>query len=260
MSNIAEKMKDYPWLCSGSNELDFCDNEGSTFVKDSESDLDDEATDEAYGTYGLKFTYYKVSEDLVRDKLFGGDEVQMIERAFYFKGYTDSIPPNVRTYHLEGIMGEDLLTVYVGSGSFRYFSTYGGSDRNTPEVYDKFEPRIGDIVYLEPNDTFYAIRDVKYFNEAFGLRSHTYTLTLKVYEDYKYTIDKDNPTLSDSSDPIYKVAPHELPEQNPIKDPLALNDKYEVEELRKSENVNTMDVLYDTEENEEKSIDPFNGW
>lgn len=247
----------FPWLCSPTASLQ---REGSPeIVCDDDKTNADSYTTEAYGTYGLKFVYYKVSQNLNRDRVFGEDQLQVIERAFNFMGYTESIPPNVRTYHLEGIYGEDLLQVKVGVPAFKYWSTYGGEDRNTPEIYDDFIPRIGDIVYLEPNDTFYEIRDVKFYNEAFGLASHTYDITLKVYKDTKMTIDNKNPTLSDRNDPIYKVASWDFPETTEIDDPLKHNEILEDETLEKSKNVNRMDVLYKKDEGTIR-IDPFDGW
>lgn len=266
----------YPWLCSTTayNTSYTCYNEETgNIVTEGEGNNAEVFTTEAYGTYGLKFTYYKILDDIRRDKLFGEDTLRMIERAFYVIGYTDKIPPNVRTYQLQGIWGEDVMSVTIGISAFKYWSTYGEEDRNTPNVYDFFEPRIGDLMYLEPNDTFYEIRDVKYYNEAFGLAKHTYTLTLKVYKDFKATIDKIDPTLRNQSDPIWKVAPHEMSEAQPTKDILKLNDVLSDKKLKKSKNANRMNVMYKSEkktkvidseetnnENVKKCIDPFDGW
>jgi hypothetical protein len=231
--------EEYPWLCSPIKDAFECPpTKADNIVSDSEADNAQSYTTEAYGTYGLKFTYYKVSLDTNRDKLYGEDPLQKIERAFYFNGYTESIPPNVLTYQLQGIWGEDLVTVQVGRAAFQFWSTYGGADRNTPHTYESFEPRIGDVVYLEPNKTFYEIMDVKYYQNAFGLKSQTYTLSLKVYKDCKYSIMTDNETLA-YPDPIYDVAPSGLPAQYNTKDPLMLNP--ELKNLKESRNVNMMD-------------------
>lgn len=249
----------FPWLCSTVSQYKSgC--EGKNNVSENEAANAEEVTTDAYGTYGLKFVYYKVSQNLERDKLFGEDQLQIIERAFNIIGYCDTIPPNVRTYQLQGIWGEDLLKVYVGRSAFRYWSTYGGTDRNTPKQYEDIMPRIGDIVYLEPNDTFYEIREVQHFTEAFGLTPHTYTLTLKVYKDIKMTIDTANPTLSDRSDPIYKYAPDELLSQYEINDPLKVNDILSTEGLKNSKNSNHMNILFNDEKESNLKVDPFDGW
>jgi hypothetical protein len=228
-----------------------CYSSAGNIVTDEEGKQAEAYTTEAYGTFGLQSVYYKVSENLVRDKIYGEDQLQVIERAFNFMMYTEQLPPNVRTYQLQGIWGEDILTVFVGRTAFKYWSTYGGSDRNTPQVYDDFEPRIGDVVYLPQNDTFYEIRDVKYYQEAFGLQSHTYTLTLKVYKDSKLTILNNSPTIP-LEDPIWSVATQDFPEQYNINDPLKTNDYLKYEELKKSQNANHMDVLYNPNKDYEK--------
>ncbi len=156
------------------------------------------------------------------------------------------MPSNIRTYKLEGIWGEDLVEMYVANPSFRYFSTYGGQDRNTPEVYEQIIPRVGDIIYISANKTFYEIRDVKYYTESFGLTPHTYTLTLKVYKDTKYTISADNPTLAPISgvyDPIYNVASSALSAQDQYHDILSVNDK--LNNLKEQKTVDFFNYTYD---------------
>lgn len=250
----------YPWLCPTTAEYDVgCSNSATgNIVTETESDNVEAMSTDAYGTYGLKLVYYKVSHNLEVDPVYGEDQLQVVDRSFYFIGYTESIPPNVRTYQLQGIMGEDLLQVYVGKTAFKYWSTYGGKDKNSPKVFDDIEPRIGDVVYLPVNDTFYEIRDVKYYNSAFGLASHVYTLTLKVYKDCKFTIDSSNETLSDSNDPIYTVATSSFSSSAQIEDPLKVNDI--VKNISKENNFYHPDSLWDNDEDGEKRIDPFDGW
>ena len=252
--------KKYPWLCPTTGYYEpACSNSATgNRVSEGESDNAEAVTTDAYGTYGLKLVYYKVSLNTQVDPLYGEDPLQVIERAFYFNGYTDKIPPNVRTYQLQGIYGEDLVQVYVGKTAFKYWSTYGGSDRNTPKVYDDFEPRIGDVVYFPANDTFYEIRDVKYFTEAFGLASHTYTLTLKVYKDCKYTIKTVDPTLADSSDPIWQVATSGFAASAQTEDVLKLNNV--VKNLKEEEDFYNPDMMWEDKNKGEARIDPFDGW
>lgn len=246
----------YPWLCSTlSGYHDDCSSDYTNLVTEQEAAEQDIATDDSYGKYGLKLQYYAVSHDLERDKMFGEDQLRDILRSWYFVGYCNSIPPNVRSYQLQGIWGEDTLTLYVGKGAFNYWSKYGGPDKNTPDVYDTWVPKIDDIVYMSYNNMFYQVRDVKYWDEPFGLKSHTYTLTLKVYKDDKYTI-ADNPTIP-KDDPIWNVAPSAEPAQYEFNDPLKLNDI-----VSAHPNVNTFDVEYKPfEKIEDKTtIDPFTGW
>lgn len=243
MTNV--NISAYPWLCSTMPKKNTwtCYNDNGNVVSVNEGYNAEAFSTEAYGTFGLNVVYYKISENLRRDKIFGEDPLRKIERAFNIVMYTEQLPPNVRTYQLQGIWGEDVITCYVGITAFKYWSTYGGKTRNTPKVYDDFQPRIGDLIYLAQNDTLYEIRDVKYYTEAFGLQSHTYTLTLKVYKGSKLTIDTMNETLP-SSDIIYNYATSALSAQYQMKDVLSNNDILDYNDLRKSKNINHMDVLY----------------
>lgn len=255
MISKVTNITNYPWLCSTSAKL--VDNE-QNYVCDNERDLDDEVTMDAYGLAGLRVVYYKTYEDLNRDKLYGEDQLKMIERSWFFMGYIQQLPSNVRTYHLDGIWGEDTVTMYCSIDAFKYYSTYGNIDKNTPEIYDIAEPKIGDIIYIPQNDVFYRIHDVKYYTEAFGLAKHTYTLTLKVYRDNKWSISADSPTLMDRNDPVYKIAPESLPVQYEINDPLKIND-----DLHDHETVNMFDYGYKPEEETNENpayYDPFGGW
>ena len=245
----------FPWLCSTTAALaDDKDN----IVCSNEEDTVDDVTLDAYGLYGIKCTYYHVSEDLNRDKLYGEDQLREIERSWYFMGYVQQLPPNVRTYQLQGIWGEDTVTVYASINAFDYFSTYGGYDKNTPEVYNECPAKIGDIIYINPNDTFYRIVDVKYYSEAFGLAKHTYTMTLKVYKDNKWTVSANSPTLMNPQDPIYDIAPSALSGQYNFNDPLKINA-----DLTANKTVNMFDFRYKDPEVKEENpeyYDPFAGW
>lgn len=236
--------EEFPWLCNKKDIGYNCSNDetGTNLVSKEEGSIFEDLTTEAYGKYGLKLTYYKISLDTKKDRIYAEDTLQHVERAFYINGYTETIPPNVRTYQLQGIWGEDLLTVYVGINAFKYWSTYGGADRNTPELNESFEARIGDIIYLPLNDTFYEIRDVKYYTQPFGLAKHTYTLSLKVYKDVKFTVDNHETLWAD--DPIWGVATNALESQYAIKDILMLNEFYYIDSLVESNNVNRINVLY----------------
>lgn len=249
-------ISNFPWLCSTlSGYYDDCKGDVHNLVTDEEAAEQDIITDDSYGLYGMKLHYYAVSHDLERDKLFGEDQLRWILRSWYFDGYVNSIPPNVRSYQLQGIYGEDLCTIYCGINAFDYFSKYGGPEKNTPDVYDVWKPRIGDIIYMPYNEMFYEIRDVKFFDEAFGLKPHTYTLTCKVYKNDKYTI-ADNPTLP-KDDPIWEVATSGYNATENTHDFLSINH-----ELSAHENSKMIDIIYKPEIplEERTDIDPFGGW
>ena len=87
--------------------------------------------------------------------------------------------------------------------------------------------------------------------------SQTFTLTMRVYKDAKYSIKMDEPTLADRTDPIFEVAPSGLPAQYQTKDPLALNDDFA--DIKNSRNVNMMDPRI-SKSDPSNSFDPFYGW
>ena len=232
----------FPWLCDTTEKLE---DDSSNIVCPNEKDTFDSATTDAYDKYGLKCTYYRVTKDLDRDRLFGEDQLRIIKRSWYFTGYVNQLPPNVRNYQLQGIWGEDTVTLYASIGAFDYYSTYGGYDKNTPEVYEEQPPSIGDIVYIEANNTFYRVVDVKYYEQAFGLKPHTYTLTLKVYRDNKWTVSADSPTLADTADPIYKVANYPMSSCYNIDDPLKNNPFVSEDAWDNPDPYNNINVLYD---------------
>lgn len=219
------------WYCPPHSNDGYGSSGNELCQEDTENPNTDSITDEELGAYTLKMRYYPVTFNTSYDKVLGEDQLQYIERRFNFKGYTNTIPsyfPN--KYQIQGIMGEDTIQVNVGKNSFQYFSTYGWTENdkevNTPEVYEGMIPRIGDVIYLEANDTFYEVFDVNYYNQAFNQRVHSFTLTLRYYTDNKYTISAEAPMFSgDTSDPIYKVAQSYVRNQEPFTDYLKMNDQ-----------------------------------
>jgi len=240
-----KSIADYPWLCNTTDRLESPISDGNNIVCTNETDTADEVVQDAYEKYGLRCVYYRVTEDLLRDKVFSEDQLRMIQRSWYFNGYIEQLPPNVRSYQLQGIWGEDVVRMYASIGAFNYYSTYGGADKNTPGVYDEQPPSIGDIIYIPQNDTFYRIVDVKYYEQAFGLKPHTYTFTLKVYKDNKWTVSADSPTLSDPEDPIYEVASYPLSADIQVDDPLKVNPVVSEDARFDPDPYNNVNVLYD---------------
>ena len=238
----------FPWLCNTVKTSDSpCSKVSGQSVSTNEVTLADGVSIQGLTLYGLKMIYYKVEHGPDRekysgyDRIYGEDELELISRSFYFKGYLEQIPPNVKQYQIQGIWGEDVVTIYLARGAFSYYSTYGGEDKNAPETYDAMTtPYIGDIIYLPNNETFYEILDVKEYSDAFGLASHTWTITARVWKDTKLTIDNTNPTLP-STDPIYNVTTSAYPAQTQTDDIFKLNDKLTDDFLENNGNVNFFD-------------------
>ena len=157
---------------------------------------------------------------------FFSDDMEWAKQTFTFdKNFVFADGRGVwQDYHDMHLMSE-CKNMIMANSSFSWWAAFLNANvdkqiicparwinhKNTPDVYDTWEPKIDDIIYLPYNGIFYQIRDVKYWDEAFGLKSHTYTLTLKVYKDDKYTI-ADNPTIP-KDDPIWDIAPSAAPAQ-----------------------------------------------
>lgn len=229
-----------PWLCSTVREIpDPCGTDDGKNVSEPDTANSERVSIEGIDLYGLKMAYYAVHVSTERDPLFGEDQLEYIERAFWFMGYVTQLPPNVRTYQLQGIWGDDVVQVYVANAAFKYFSTYGGADRNTPEVYEDITPRIGDIVRIPNNGTLYEIVDVKAYEEAFGLSSRYSTITMRVYKDTKRPV-AETPTIPED-DPIRDYAPSVgLEADRPTPDTLRL----EPEDVPDGDHVDLFDWEY----------------
>lgn len=242
----------FPWLCNTvqSGSKPGCSPVSGQSVSPNEVATTDGVTIQGLNLYGLKLVYYKVEHGPNRekysgyDRIFGEDTLELISRAFYFKGYMEQIPSNVKQYQIQGIWGQDVVTLYIARGSFSYYSTYGEADRNSPDVYPAMTtPCIGDIIYLPNNDMFYEVLDVKEYSEAFGLASHTWTITMRVWKDKKLTIDNTNPTLP-STDPVYGITTSAYEAQYQTNDIFKLNDKLTDDFLENNGNVNFFDWTY----------------
>lgn len=223
------KIFDQEWLCSTVREKPkFCSAADGSNVSEEDAANSERVALEGVDLYGLKMAYYPVSENAYKngastvDPLFGEQQLETIDRAFWFMGYVTQLPPNVRTYQLQGIWGEDIVQVYVATEAFRYFSTYGGSDRNTPEMHERISPRVGDIVYLPNNRTLYEVVDAKKWEETFGTTSRYTMMTLRVYKDTKRTV-MDDPSIP-AEDVIRQYSPNETSAYEPSVDVLKLND------------------------------------
>jgi len=212
------------WLCSTLKRpvsLASCSVSDGRPVSDADAGLGERVTVEGLQLYGLKMTYYCVESSTTRDPLFGEDGLETIDRAFFFTGYVSELPPGVKSYQLQGIWGEDVVTVYAARAAFSYFSTYSGPDRNDPEIEEPLKsPRVGDLVWLSQTGVMYEIVDVKEWEQPFGLQSQTWTITMRVAKDTKRTVS-DDPTLPED-DPVRNMSASSLDSDVPFDDPLKL--------------------------------------
>ena len=241
------------WLCSTVRPKPvYCEIEDGKNASEPDRAASERVAIEGVDLYGIKMAYYPVDEKTYRDgapavdPLFGEHQLETIDRCFWFMGYVTQLPPGVRTYQLQGIWGEDLVQVYVADAAFKYFSTYGGADRNTPETHDPVPPRIGDVVYLPNNGTLYQVVDVKRWEEAFGLSSRYTLITLRVYRDDKMTVSGD-PSIP-PGDVIRKFSPSETSAFQPTTDVLKIDPAETPDESR----VDLFDWLYEFQPGEDQ--------
>ena len=285
--NTVKDVSQYPWLCSTVSRLD---DDSDNIVCPNEEDTDNVLIQDAYEKFGIICVYYRVTEDLLRDKLFGEDQLKYIQRSWYFNGYVEQLPPNVRSYQLQGIWGEDVVRMFASIDAFNYYSTYGGKDKNTPEVYEEQPPSIGDIVYIKYSDTYYEIVNVKPFAEGTTFLSTpmTWFFHLRVWHNNHDDVDHfdQNPDkmeefrsyneLAETFDLDLKADENGVPTSRvePESDMLAINKDLvkdtDIEEMPKkdpkivepTDNVKTNVICKDKEikEGNPDYYDPFGGW
>lgn len=157
-----------------------------------EAALMSELTSEAYNNFGFEVLYYIKNIDTKIDRLYGEDPLENVERRFKLQMYTDSIPTMQKSYDLQGMIYNELITCQC---TIQHF--YEASQLSYPGLEDIYEaevPRIGDIVYIEYSDTYYEVVNVKQFadNTTFLSTPMTYTFILRVWCNNHEDVDVDN--------------------------------------------------------------------
>ena len=173
------------------NKERYFDTIGNDCYK-SEAALISELTSEAYGNFGFEVQYYVKKVDVHADRLFGEDPLENVERRFKLQMYTDSIPTMQKSYELQGMIYNEIITCQC---TIQHF--YDASQLSYPEledIYEPIEPRIGDIVYIEYSDTYYEVINVKPFGDGSTFLSTpiTYTFSLRIWHNNHEDIDAPN--------------------------------------------------------------------
>lgn len=154
-----------------------------------EAALMSELTSEAYSNFGITVQYYIKDISIARDRLYGEDPLENIVRRFELKMYAESIPSMQKTYELQGMIFQEIVTAQCTIQHFRDASTLEwGTNR---QIYESTVPKIGDIVYIEYSDTYYEVINVKSFGEdtAFLSTPITYTFSLRVWRNSHENVD-----------------------------------------------------------------------
>ena len=155
----------------------------------SEIALQSELTSEAYNNFGFEVQYYLKSINTQKDRLFGEDPLENVERRFKLQMYVDSIPNMQKQYELQGMIYTEMITCHC---TIQHF--YEASQLSYPDMQNIYEPevpKIGDIVYVVYSDTFYQVVNVKEFADgtSFLTAPITYTFILRVWRKNMEDID-----------------------------------------------------------------------
>jgi hypothetical protein len=192
-----------------------------TECRDNERDLYDTLITDTYNKFASVWVYYPTTYNITYDRVFKEDQNKFVIRAFSAMGFIEDIPPEHKTWQLEGIIGMDIVRAYFSIDHFTEASTFSGI---TSGIYESYQPTVGDICYLTPNDVFYEVINVKTTVEQFMNRAHNYELVLRVFRDNKMTVSANSPTLP-STDPIYTVCTSAISATEQFSDYLSINTK-----------------------------------
>lgn len=234
-------------------------------------------TSEAYSNFGMEVQYYIKNIDTKHDRLYGEDPLENIIRRFTLKMYADSLPSMQKTYTLNGIDYQEIMTCQC---TIQHFMEASQLEYNTYErKYDIAVPKIGDIVYVEYSNLYYEVINVKTFADGSTFLSSpiTYTFTLRVWKNSHEFVDEFNEN-PDTMDDIRKYA--ELDETFDIDGDIIDNKSSHVGTASDMLEINS-DLLVDTDkhgnptdniyshveykppeskQNGQGSYDIFNGW
>lgn len=216
-----------------------------TECKDNERYLYDSVLTDTYNKFAVTWIYYPTTYNITYDRVFKEDQNRFVIRAFSALGYIEDIPPEHKTYNIEGIVGIDIVRAYFSISHFTEAATFSGV---TSGAYESYTPTVGDICYLTSNGVFYEVISVKTTVEQFLNRSHNYEVVMKIYRDNKMTVSADSPTLIDNV--ILTVCTSALSATTQFEDYLAINT--DVDEMVSS-------IEYIPKPGEETG-DAFGGW
>lgn len=227
-------------------------------------------------------TYYFVKEhDTKFDPLLGEDQLENIKRRFALQVYAENVPQLQKQYQLQGMIYTEIIEVQCTIQHFAEASRYDWKTEN-PNAYDSIVPKIGDLMYFKYSDLYYEVLNVKDFAEGTTFLSTpiTYKFSLRVWRNSHENVDElnvnddnmehlrsyvelgetfnvehdmgeNNKHISVEEHPEYK--PHKTSKVNASGDILSINDTTNWQTLRKSNDADAMDVLY----NPNKIFEPF---
>lgn len=166
----------------------------ATSAYDNERELYEVLQMEGYNNYGVDLTYYPVSGSTSADRVFGEDVNQVIVRRFDLKGHYE-LPAENKIFSLYGMLGVDLVFIWVNKLHLEYTSTFSSS--GTSGTHSPYSPLIGDILRAHYNGKFYEVMMVKEEDEMFLQGKHSWLLVVKEMRDKQYIVSNELISLSD---------------------------------------------------------------
>lgn len=227
-------------------------------------------TSEAYNMYGFSVEYYIKDVSISRDKLNGEDPLENIVRRFKIDIYSENIPNLQKQFQIQGMVYTEVVTAQCTIEQFFEASQYAYETEQ--KEFEKYYPKIGDLIYMPWCDLYYEILNVKEFAEGSSFLSKpiTFQFSMRVWRNSHESVDmyeanddkmehlrnyvELGETFNMDFRPISNVAA--------TGDMLAVNEdlkKDKTEKARGKDNV-ASHVLYEKQNEGKPRIDPWDGW
>jgi len=162
---------------------------------DADRNLYENLLTEGFNIQGNPCMYYVVNYDTSADQLFGEDDLRPIERRFPIMAFFE-LPKEENLYGKFGLEELDNFEMHVSKKHFQTASQYETSGVSlfpvTPPadvsgVYPIVEPKQGDLLRAEYNNTYYEILEVKQEEEMFLQVKHAWRFIVRIMSDQNLT-------------------------------------------------------------------------
>jgi len=181
---------------------------------------------EAWNKFGVKLTYYDVSYDVNKDRIWGEDTDRHVLQEWSVMGKFEH-PKENKVWSKFGIEGINDFSIMVSKEHFRYAT-------------NDYIPQIGDLILVNYNKILYEVVEVKEETPSF-LLAKKYAWELIVKRAKIENSISVSPTLSAS----------------PISSFYEIDDMFDI---KNTVDVEKDDVLYEPESGEQPNKDPFGNW
>lgn len=183
--------------------------------------LYDKLTAEMINTWGWTTMYFQTTSDISYDPIFQEDPTKRMIRKFGFRMYYQ-LPTRARQYtkwgielteSVVGIVPKETFKISVGSyDETKWWETMNLTEEEVTAmgVLKQTKPKIGDLVYLKDNDTYYEVVDVddrQGDNELNFGHATVWYIYMKVMKDehVSYISEDVKDTINDGSEGIIPI-------------------------------------------------------